>query len=56
MSDHLLVAIVTGLVSAAGAWGAIRIELKYLRRDVDQHQREIEQLKAARSARAVAME
>jgi len=35
LSDTLIVAILTGLVSGAATWGAVRIEMKYMRRDID---------------------
>ncbi len=35
MSDVVLVAIVSGVVSAAVNWGIVRVQLAWLRRDVD---------------------
>ncbi len=33
--DSLVGALVGGVVTGAAAWSAIRVELRYLRRDVD---------------------
>lgn len=33
--ESLLIAVATGVGSFIGSWAAFRIELKYLRRDVD---------------------
>lgn len=33
--QSLLVAAVTGLVSGVATWGAMKVELRWLRRDVD---------------------
>lgn len=38
MSDTLLIVIVTALVNGAVVWGALRVELRWLRRDVDRAQ------------------
>jgi len=33
--SEFLIAVVIGLVSGAMTWGAMRVEVRYLRRDVD---------------------
>lgn len=36
MSESVLIALVTGAASGLITWGAIRVELAWLRRDVDE--------------------
>lgn len=32
---EVLIAVVTGVITGAVTWGAMRVEVRYLRRDVD---------------------
>ena len=41
--ENIAIAIITGLVSGGATWGALRVELRYLRRDIDNaHKRILE--------------
>lgn len=42
--DSLVIAAVTGLVTGAVTWGAMRVEIRYLRRDVDRAHMRIDAL------------
>lgn len=47
--NDLLPIVFTGIVTGLVAWGGIRIEMKYLRRDVDDAHRKIEKLAVSRA-------
>jgi len=49
--EVLVSSILTGLVTGAAAWGAIRIELKYHRRDIDHAHRRIDDMTGEHSHR-----
>lgn len=36
--DALIVAAITGFISVVGTWGALKLELRYHRRDIDRAQ------------------
>ena len=42
-------AILAGAFAAGGAWFAVRTDMKYLRRDVDENRNEIKAVEARRS-------
>ena len=54
MIDALIQAVVAGLVggviTGSAAFAAIRVELRYLRRDVDDHHTRLRALESARTA------
>lgn len=45
ISDAILVAAITGVVSAAVNWGIVKVQLAWLRRDVDKAHERIDELK-----------
>lgn len=44
----IAIALVTGAASGLVSWGAMRVELKFLRRDVDWAHRRIDRLESSR--------
>jgi len=44
VTSDIIMAILTGAASGLIAWGAIRVEIKYLRRDVDATTKKISHL------------
>lgn len=44
--DTLAVALVSALASFAGSWGAVKVHLAFLRRDVDAAHRRLDQIGA----------
>ena len=42
MTETLLVGLAQVLAAAAGAWLAVRVELRWLRADVDRHERKLD--------------
>jgi hypothetical protein len=51
MGESFLVAVVTGLVCGLVAWGGVKVELRWLRRDVDLAHQRIDRLERERAAR-----
>lgn len=41
---EIITGIVTGLVTVGGTWGAVRVELRYHRRDIDRAHRRIDEV------------
>jgi len=42
VTETLLVGLAQVLAAAAGAWLAVRVELRWLRADVDRHERKLD--------------
>lgn len=50
---NLGIALLSSAFAAGGAWVAVRAELRYLRRDIDENKREIDRVEERRHADAV---
>jgi hypothetical protein len=48
LGANLLIALITGAISAGGTIAALKVELRWLRRDVDETHRRLTVLEAAR--------
>lgn len=44
MSEAILIAVVTGVITAAVNWGIVKVQLDWLRRDVDAAHKRLDEL------------
>lgn len=53
MSEGLLIALLTGIVSGLISWGGVRVQLRYLSRDLAVNEKSVHNLKNENAARKI---